>query len=61
MKLTIEIWHHTLTINLNLTHDDGPDSPDLRDTTLDALVERAGGDRDPKAEMDQRTRFGFRQ
>ena len=57
MRLTFAALGHTLTFALE---GDDPDEPAPRDTTLDAMVERAGGERDPGAELDYRTRMGFR-
>ena len=58
MRLTLEILHHVIT--LTAAHDDPEDEVE-HDVTLDALVERADHrDVNPAAELDTRTRMGFR-
>ena len=66
IRLTLEILHHTLT--LSAAHDEPEDDDDLEeeederhDVALDTLIERADHrDANPAAELDTRTRMGFR-
>ena len=64
MRLTLEILHHTLT--LSAAHDEPEDDieedeEERHDVALDTLVERADHrDANPAAELDTRTRMGFK-
>jgi hypothetical protein len=63
IRLTLEILHHTLT--LSAAHDEPEDDLDEEEerhnVALDTLVERADHrDANPAAELDARTRMGFK-
>lgn len=59
MRLTLEIFHHMLMIAIE-HDDDEPEQSESHDSTLDALIERGSPYPDPNAEMDHRSRMGFR-
>jgi peptidoglycan/xylan/chitin deacetylase (PgdA/CDA1 family) len=61
IRLTLEILHHTLT-HPDLEDDDLEEEDDVQhDVALDSLVERADHrDANPAAELDTRTRMGFK-